>query len=138
MSVKGGSVVDTNALSYGEIFAIPFSVLTRWQQNLRWTTAHSAIRENNPILLLLSIFYEISRLLDPHVLKKIAFCETFYWYFGLKFLVSVFIYVTSMSKKLEKSITKKSFKIQLWNCFGISTTKCFEVERAQNSNFRDT
>jgi len=26
---------------------------------------HSAIRENNPILLLLSIFYEISRLLDP-------------------------------------------------------------------------
>ena len=77
MSVKGGSVVDTDALSYGEIFAITFSVLTRWQQNLQWTTAHSAIRENNPILLLLSIFYEISRLLDPMFWRKLHFVKHF-------------------------------------------------------------
>ena len=31
---------------------------------------------------------------------------------------------------------QKSFKIQMWDCFGISETNCSEVERASSSNFR--
>ena len=54
---KGGSVLNTGAFSYDELFVITFSFLMRWQRNFAKNYRHySAIIWNIPISLMVNIF----------------------------------------------------------------------------------